>query len=100
MGYYITHMNIKLQSMAPVLGMFITTGGIIFQIGKHSERLEVIGLKVEAQEKEVQNTYQGISPSITLQLSNEDHKKALDIANKSVKDLELNTWKYIFKRWK
>tara|TARA_Y100000817_G_C16853284_1_gene542925 strand:- start:2133 stop:2387 length:255 start_codon:yes stop_codon:yes gene_type:complete len=54
-------MNIKLQSMAPVLGMFITTGGIIFQIGKHSERLEVIGLKVEAQEKEVQNTYQGIN---------------------------------------
>ena len=29
----------------------MTTGGVIFQIGKHAEKLDIIGVKVEAQEK-------------------------------------------------
>lgn len=39
------------QQIAPLIGACITTGGLIFQIGKQSERLEMVGLKVEAQEK-------------------------------------------------
>ena len=29
----------------------MTTGGLIFQTGKHAEKLDVIGVKVEVQEK-------------------------------------------------
>jgi hypothetical protein len=29
----------------------MTTGGLVFQIGKQAEKLDVIGVKVEAQEK-------------------------------------------------
>ena len=42
---------VNFQHLAPVLAACVTTGGIVFQIGKQSERLEIIGLKVEAQEK-------------------------------------------------
>tara|TARA_B100001094_G_scaffold240539_2_gene236219 strand:- start:554 stop:808 length:255 start_codon:yes stop_codon:yes gene_type:complete len=44
-------MSINFQQLAPVLAACMTTGGVIFQIGKHAEKLELIGLKVEAQEK-------------------------------------------------
>jgi len=42
---------VNFQHLAPILAACVTTGGIVFQIGKQSERLEIIGLKVEAQEK-------------------------------------------------
>tara|TARA_B100001123_G_C15329622_1_gene1030788 strand:+ start:232 stop:489 length:258 start_codon:yes stop_codon:yes gene_type:complete len=44
-------MNIGIQQIVPFLTACVTTGGIIFQIGKQSEKLNIIGLKVEAQEK-------------------------------------------------
>tara|TARA_B100000575_G_scaffold65736_1_gene50491 strand:+ start:1229 stop:1438 length:210 start_codon:yes stop_codon:yes gene_type:complete len=39
----------------------MTTGGVIFQIGKQSEKLELIGIKVEAQEKKEVYYNQSIS---------------------------------------
>lgn len=44
-------MIVNFQQVAPIIAACMTTGGLIFQIGKHSEKLDVIGLKVEAQEK-------------------------------------------------
>ena len=44
-------MSVNFQQLAPILAACMTTGGVIFQIGKQSEKLELIGLKVEAQEK-------------------------------------------------
>ena len=44
-------MSVNFHQLAPILAACMTTGGVIFQIGKHSEKLEIIGLKVEAQEK-------------------------------------------------
>ena len=44
-------MSVNFHQLAPILVACMTTGGIIFQIGKHTEKLEFIGLKVEAQEK-------------------------------------------------
>ena len=39
------------QSIAPLIATSCTVGGIIFQIGKHSEKMEFLSFKVEAQEK-------------------------------------------------
>ena len=44
-------MSINFQTLAPIIAGCTTIGGMIFQIGKQSEKLEFIGLKVEAQEK-------------------------------------------------
>ena len=44
-------MSVNFQQLAPILAACMTTGGVIFQIGKHEEKLELISLKVDAQEK-------------------------------------------------
>ncbi len=44
-------MSVNFQQIAPIIAACVSTGGIIFQIGKQSERLETLGFKVEAQEK-------------------------------------------------
>lgn len=42
---------VNFQQLAPIIAACVTSGGIVFQIGKQSEKLENIGFKVEAQEK-------------------------------------------------
>ena len=44
-------MSVNFTQLAPIIGAFVTTGGILFQTGKQAEKLDTIGIKVEAQEK-------------------------------------------------
>ena len=44
-------MSINFANLAPVVATMATAGGLIFQIGKHSEKLGSLGLNVEALEK-------------------------------------------------
>ncbi len=41
------------QQMLPFIGATISIGGIIFQTGKHAEKIDFVFGKVEAQEKKV-----------------------------------------------
>ena len=54
-------MSVNFQQLAPILAACVTTGGVIFQIGKQAEKLELIGIKVEAQEKKEEYYNQSIS---------------------------------------
>jgi hypothetical protein len=54
-------MSVNFQQLAPILAACVTTGGVIFQIGKHAEKLELISLKVEAQEKKEEYYNQSIN---------------------------------------
>ena len=54
-------MSVNFQQLAPILAACVTTGGVIFQIGKQAEKLELIGIKVEAQEKKEEYYKQSIS---------------------------------------
>ena len=54
-------MSVNFQQLAPILAACMTTGGVIFQIGKQSEKLELLGLKVEAQEKKEEYYNQSIN---------------------------------------
>lgn len=54
-------MSVNFQQLAPILAACMTTGGVIFQIGKHAEKLELISLKVEAQEKKEEYYNQSIN---------------------------------------
>ena len=39
------------QQIFPLIGATISMGGIIFQTGKHADKLDILWSKVEAQEK-------------------------------------------------
>jgi hypothetical protein len=54
-------MIVNFQQLAPLIAACITTGGIVFQIGKQSERLEMIGFNVQAQEKKYVTNYESIN---------------------------------------
>ena len=54
-------MSVNFQQLAPILAACMTTGAVIFQIGKHAEKLEIISLKVEAQEKKEEYYNQSIN---------------------------------------
>ena len=43
-------MSVNFTQLAPIIGACMTTGGLIFQVGKQSEKLDSLGFKVEAQE--------------------------------------------------
>ena len=48
----------------------------------------------------LKDTYQGISPALTLQIASNDYNEAINIINQSVTSIELKTWEAIYKRWK
>lgn len=71
-------MSISFQHLAPIIAASVSTGGIIFQIGKQSERLESIGFKVEAQEKKhsINSTYiNDMNQKLTLLTNDMSHVK-------------------------
>ena len=47
-------MSINLQNILPLLGGLISVGGLIFKMGQHAEKLDVLDLSVHAQEKKVE----------------------------------------------
>ena len=48
----------------------------------------------------LKNTYQGISPALTLQIASNNYNDAINIINQSVTSIELERWEAIYKRWK
>ncbi len=48
----------------------------------------------------LKDTYQGISPALTLQIASDNYNDALNIINQSVKSIELETWVALYKKWK
>ena len=48
----------------------------------------------------LKDTYQGISPALTLQIASNDYNEATNIINQSVTSIELKTWEAMYKRWK
>ena len=48
----------------------------------------------------LKDTYQGVSPALTLQIASNDYDEALNIINQSVTSIELKTWETIYKKWK
>jgi len=47
--------------LAPMIAATTTVGGLIFQIGRHSEKLDMIGFKVEAQGKKEEYLNQSVN---------------------------------------
>ena len=45
----------NINNISPIIASVVSIGGIIFQIGKHSENLSSLGLKVNALEEKEKN---------------------------------------------
>ena len=65
-----------------------------FKLWKEKLSLLPIPLK-----KALQETYQGISPSLALQLISNDKQKSKEILELNVREISINTWKEIHIRW-
>ena len=61
------------------------------------ERLCVIPNTVQ---KALQLTYQGISPSLAMQLAGEEPDEALRLLSQQVRDLDETQWRVLFQRWR
>ncbi len=48
----------------------------------------------------LKNTYQGISPSLTLQIASNNYTEAINVINQPVTSIDLNTWEEIYRKWK
>ena len=48
----------------------------------------------------LKDTYQGISPALTLQIASNNYDDALKIINKPVTSIKLKTWEELYKKWK
>ena len=60
------------------------------------ERLSLLPISLK---KSLQETYQGISPSLALQLVNEDKGVAENILNLNSKEIPIDIWKDIYTKW-
>ena len=50
-------MCVNFNMIAPISATVISIGGLIFQMGKHSEKLDILNTTVFAQEKKVNDNY-------------------------------------------
>jgi peptidoglycan hydrolase CwlO-like protein len=79
-------MSINFNTLAPISATVISIGGLIFQIGKHSEKLELLNNKVFAQEKKVDENYKYIN-DMKIFMSRSDEK--LDDMNANIKEIKM-----------
>ena len=78
-------MSLTFNTIAPITATVISIGGLIFQIGKHSEKLDVLGTTVYAQEKKVDENYKYIN-DIKMFISRTDER--LDKLNDITDDIK------------
>lgn len=79
-------MSINFNTIAPISATLLSIGGLVFQIGKHSEKLDLLNNKVYAQEKKVDENYKYIN-DMKIFMSRSDEK--LDDMNANIKEIKM-----------
>ena len=79
-------MSINFNTLAPISATVLSLGGLVFQIGKHSEKLDLLNNKVYAQEKKVDENYKYIN-DMKIFMSRSDEK--LDDMNANIKEIKI-----------
>ena len=78
-------MSINFNTLAPISATVLSLGGLVFQIGRHSEKLDLLNNKVYAQEKKVDENYKYIN-DMKIFMSRSDEK--LDDMNTTIKEIK------------
>ena len=79
-------MSINFNTIAPISATILSIGGLVFQIGRHSEKLDLLNNKVYAQEKKVEENYKYIN-DMKIFMSRSDEK--LDDMNANIKEIKM-----------
>ena len=78
-------MSINFNTIAPISATVLSISGLVFQIGRHSEKLDLLKNKVYAQEKKVDENYKYIN-DMKIFMSRSDEK--LDDMNTTIKEIK------------
>ena len=78
-------MSLNFNTIAPISATVLSISGLVFQIGRHSEKLDLLNNKVYAQEKKVDENYKYIN-DMKIFMSRSDEK--LDDMNTSIKEIK------------
>jgi hypothetical protein len=79
-----------MQNIVPMIGAGVSLGGIIFNIGKHSEKLNLLNFKVEALEEKKKNDDDLMHHIHSKLLVSEERLKNIE---EDVKEIKLNILK-------
>ena len=81
-------MSLNFNTLAPISATVLSIGGLIFQIGRHSEKLDVLGNTVYALEKKVNDNYTYINDmKMFISRTDERFDKINDI-NDDIKEIK------------
>ena len=78
-------MSLNFNTLAPISATVLSIGGLIFQMGRHSEKLDILNTVVHAQEKKVVENHDSIN-DIKIFMSRTDEK--LDDMNTTIKEIK------------
>ena len=78
-------MSLNFNTLAPISATVLSIGGLIFQMGRHSEKLDILNTVVYAQEKKVVDNHDSIN-EIKIFMSRTDEK--LDDMNITIKEIK------------
>ena len=78
-------MSLNFNTLAPISATVLSIGGLIFQMGRHSEKLDILNTVVYAQEKKVVENHDSIN-DIKIFMSRTDEK--LDDMNITIKEIK------------
>ena len=81
-------MSINFNTIAPITATVLSIGGLIFQIGKHSEKLDILGTTVHAQEKKLNENYKYISEMKMFITRTDDKLEKLNDITEDIKEIK------------
>jgi len=79
-------MSINVTTIAPISATIISIAGLIFHLGKNSEKLDLLGNTVYAQEKKVSENYKYIND---MKVFMSRYNEKIDDVNNNIKDIKI-----------
>ena len=81
-------MSVNFNMIAPISATVISIGGLIFQMGKHSEKLDILNTTVFAQEKKVNDNYKYINDMKLFITRTDDRLDKINDINDDLKEIK------------
>ena len=81
-------MSVNFNMIAPISATVLSIGGLIFQMGKHSEKLDVLNTTVFAQEKKVNDNYKYINDMKLFMSRTDERLDKINDINDDIKEIK------------
>ena len=81
-------MSVNFNMIAPISATVLSIGGLIFQMGKHSEKLDVINTTVYAQEKKVNDNFKHINDMKMFMSRTDERLDKINDINDDLKEIK------------